>query len=110
LFNLQNRRTGTEEQTSERGELLNTVIAVLAQSIEPINLEFGAEADQPSWADDDDIFLEQEVADAGMELKVPNSRKKKVQEKVAADKERDAICAAAAGEKFQFLLCFIFTF
>lgn len=65
-------RTGTEEQKTERGRLIQEIIQVLETERVPINDEIGAEVD-----------------------KLPSEATSRRNEKVAADKNRESVLEAS---------------
>lgn len=97
-FNLKNR-TGTEEQITERGSLLQEIQTQIEASKVPINIQLGADdsGDGQEEFNVDIVFDENEVNEviAETENMTPKTQPKPMTERERADFERNEVLARA---------------
>lgn len=87
--------TGTEEETSERGYLLETIIGIQEEEDAAINVELNAEVEVDIDEADDDTLMHQNDEDPTANAR--NIAKERRLERAEADKERDSYVDEAPG-------------
>jgi len=88
---LLNSRTGTEEQQTERGQLLKEIETVVAESESTINIETGAVDETDELLEYGQLMLAEDVE---ILLETP-PKSKMVAERTNTDKERSAVLTAS---------------